>query len=259
MAVLLEIDHLSRNFGGLAAVADFCLGVRRGELLGLIGPNGAGKTTVFNLISGVIPPSRGRVVFKGAEITGRPAYAIVRLGLARTFQIPTLFSSFSTLDNVVLGTYPHRRRRPLDVVLARRASIDHRVAHQRAVELLRFLHLDGARDDEQVRNLPHGDQKKVELAVALASRPELLLLDEPFAGLSADEIEDMAAHIQRLRREGMTFVVVEHNMRALMRLADRVCVLNFGQKIAEGTPREIALNPEVIRAYLGTKRHAAGG
>jgi branched-chain amino acid transport system ATP-binding protein len=258
MAALLEIDGLSRNFGGLTAVADLRLAVQRGELLGLIGPNGAGKTTVFNLISGVIPPSGGRVAFKGAEITGRPAYAIVRLGLTRTFQIPTLFSSFSTLDNVVLGTYPQRRRRPLDVVLARRASIDDGVARQRAIELLRFLHLDGVRDEE-VRNLPHGDQKKVELAVALACRPELLLLDEPFAGLSADEIEDMANHIQRLRREGMTFVVVEHNMRALMRLADRVCVLNFGQKIAEGTPREIAENPEVIRAYLGTKRHAAGG
>jgi branched-chain amino acid transport system ATP-binding protein len=258
MAALLQTDGLSRNFGGLAAVADLGLAVQRGELLGLIGPNGAGKTTVFNLISGVIPPSRGRVVFKGVEITGRPAFAIVRLGLARTFQIPTLFSSFSTLDNVMLGAYPHRRRRPIDVVLARRAPVDDGVARQRALELLRFLHLDGVQD-EQVRNLPHGDQKKVELAVALASRPELLLLDEPFAGLSADEIEDMAEHIQRLRREGMTFVLVEHNMRALMRLADRVCVLNFGRKIAEGTPREIAENPEVIRAYLGTKRHAAGG
>jgi branched-chain amino acid transport system ATP-binding protein len=258
MAALLETDGLSRNFGGLAAVADLRLAVERGELLGLIGPNGAGKTTVFNLISGVIPPSRGRIVFKGTEITGRPAHAIARLGLARTFQIPTLFSSFSTLDNVVLGTYPHRRRSPLDVVLARPASVDDGAAHQRALELLRLLHLEGVRA-EQVSNLPHGDQKKVELAVALASRPELLLLDEPFAGLSADEIEDMAEHILRLRREGMTFVVVEHNMRALMRLADRVCVLNFGQKVAEGTPREIAENPEVIRAYLGTKRHAAGG
>ena len=256
MATLLEIDGLSRSFGGLIAVADLRLAVQRGELLGLIGPNGAGKTTVFNLISGVIPPSRGRVVFKDAEITGRPAYAIVRLGLARTFQIPTLFSSFSTRDNIVLGAYPHRRRRPLDVLRARGAPIDDGTAQERATELLRFLRLDGARD-EPVRNLPHGDQKKVELAVALACRPELLLLDEPFAGLSADEIEDMTGHIERLRREGMTFVVVEHNMRALMRLADRVCVLNFGQKIAEGTPREIAENPEVIRAYLGAKRHAA--
>jgi len=257
MAALLEIDSLSRRFGGLTAVADLQLGVHQGELLGLIGPNGAGKTTVFNLISGVIAPSRGRVRFKGAEITGRPAYAIVRLGLARTFQIPTLFSSFSTRDNIVLGVYPHRRRRPLDVFLARRAPIDDPTAHQRATELLQFLRLDGARD-QPVRTLPHGDQKKVELAVALASQPELLLLDEPFAGLSADEIEDMTGHIQRLRREGMTFVVVEHNMRALMRLADRVCVLNFGQKIAEGTPREITTNPEVIRAYLGAKRHAPG-
>jgi branched-chain amino acid transport system ATP-binding protein len=258
VATLLELDGLSRSFGGLTAVADLRLEVPEGALLGLIGPNGAGKTTVFNLVSGVIPPSAGRVVFRGIDITRRPAYAIVRLGLARTFQIPTLFSSFSTLDNIVLGTYPHRRRRPLDVVLARRAALDDGAARQRGVELLRFLRLDGVRD-EQVRNLPHGDQKKVELAVALACRPDLLLLDEPFAGLSADEIEDMATHIQRLRREGMTFVVVEHNMRALMRLADRVCVLNFGHKIAEGTPREIALNPEVIRAYLGTKGHAAGG
>jgi branched-chain amino acid transport system ATP-binding protein len=258
VATLLELDGLSRSFGGLTAVADLRLEVPEGALLGLIGPNGAGKTTVFNLVSGVIPPSAGRVVFRGMDITGRPAYAIVRLGLARTFQIPTLFSSFSTLDNIVLGAYPQRRRRLLDVVRARRPALDDEAARQRAVELLRFLRLDGVRD-EQVRNLPHGDQKKVELAVALACRPDLLLLDEPFAGLSADEIEDMATHIQRLRREGMTFVVVEHNMRALMRLADRVCVLNFGHKIAEGTPREIALNPEVIRAYLGTKDHAAGG
>ena len=257
MAPLLEIDGLSRNFGGLAAVGDLHLVVERGELLGLIGPNGAGKTTVFNLVSGVLAPSRGRIVFKGAEITGLPAYAIVRRGLARTFQIPTLFSSFSAQDNVLLGAYPHRRRRPLDVVRGRRARIDDAAARARALDLLKVLRLDAVRD-ERVRNLPHGDQKKVELAVALASSPELLLLDEPFAGLSADEIEDTTGHLQRLRREGVTFVVVEHNVRALMRIADRVCVLNFGRKIAEGTPGEVSANPEVIRAYLGTKRHAAG-
>jgi branched-chain amino acid transport system ATP-binding protein len=255
MAPLLEIDSLTQHFGGLAAVVDLHLVVGRGELLGLIGPNGAGKTTVFNVISGVLAPSGGRVMFKGARITGLPAYAIIRRGLARTFQIPTLFSSFSVLDNVLLGAYSRQRPRPADVLLGRRAGTDGAAA--RALELLKSLRLDGFRD-ERVRTLPHGDQKKVELAVALASRPELLLLDEPFAGLSADEIEDMTGHIRRLRGEGVTFVVVEHNMRALMRIADRVCVLNFGRKIADGTPKEISENLEVIRAYLGTKRHAAG-
>jgi branched-chain amino acid transport system ATP-binding protein len=256
MAVLLQLDGLSRNFGGLAAVSDVHLTVTRGELLGLIGPNGAGKTTLFNLISGVLTPSRGDVVFKGAAIGGRPPYAIVRRGLARTFQIPTLFHSFSVRDNVRLGSYPRRRWSPRALLGRRDPTLDDAKLDVQATEVLRFLRLD-AIGDERVGKLPHGDQKKVELAVALASSPELLLLDEPFAGLSADEIEDMSGHIQRLRRAGVTFVVVEHNMRALMRIADRVAVLNFGRKIAEGSPREISENPEVIRAYLGTKRRAA--
>ena len=244
MAPLLQLDGLSRSFGGLAAVEGLDLVVEPGRLMGLIGPNGAGKTTVFNLISGVLAPSRGRVTFKGDAITGEPAYVIARRGLARTFQIPTLFSSFSTLDNVVLGGYTRRRERGVE--------------RERALELLRLLKLEAVRD-ERVKTLPHGDQKKVELAVALASSPELVLLDEPFAGLSADEILDMTGHIERLRGSGVTFVVVEHNMRALMRIADRVCVLSFGRKIAEGTPQEISEHPEVIRAYLGTRRHAPRG
>jgi branched-chain amino acid transport system ATP-binding protein len=257
MAALLTLDRLSKRFGGLAAVSELDLEVQRGELLGLIGPNGAGKTTVFNLVSGVLPPTRGRVLFKDHEITGLPPHAIVRRGLARTFQIPTLFASFSALDNVVLGAYPELRRRPFDLFRGRRGAGDESAARERAREILSTLRLDPVRD-AQVRDLPHGDQKKIELAIALAGSPELVLLDEPFAGLNANEIDDMTGHVQRLRGSAVTFVVVEHNMRALMRIADRVCVLSFGRKIAEGTPREIGEHPEVIRAYLGTKGHAAG-
>jgi branched-chain amino acid transport system ATP-binding protein len=257
MAPLLAIDGLTRTFGGLMAVADLSLAVEPGELVGLIGPNGAGKTTVFNLVSGVLRPTRGLVTFKGKVITGLPPYAIARRGLTRTFQIPTLFHSFSALENVLLGAYPALRRNPLDF-LRRRAGYTDAAALAPARELLGFVRIDPERA-ERVGNLPHGDQRKVELAVALAGSPELLLLDEPFAGLNADEIQDMAGYIARLRKAGITFVVVEHNMRALMRIADRVCVLNFGRKIAEGSPGDVSENPEVVRAYLGTKRHAAGG
>jgi branched-chain amino acid transport system ATP-binding protein len=257
MASLLAVDDLSRNFGGLAAVSELAFAVERGELLGLIGPNGAGKTTVFNLISGVVPLTRGRILFKGTDITGLSSHAIARRGLARTFQIPTLFRSFSALENVRLGAYPLLRRPLLHLILGRRAAADDGV-RERALELLAAFRLDATRD-EPVSTLPHGDQKKIELAVALAGSPEIVLLDEPFAGLNANEIEDMTGHIERLRRAAVTFIVVEHNMRALMRIADRVVVLNFGRKIAEGAPRDISRNAEVIRAYLGTKRHATGG
>lgn len=259
MACLLELHGVSRSFGGLAAVADLHLKVEKGELLGLIGPNGAGKTTVFNVISGVIAPDRGRVVFKGQDVTRLAPHDIVRRGCSRTFQLPTLFGSFSVLDNVLLGTYVRRRYRALGAVLAP-AEARGRDAEARdwALTLLASLKLETVRD-ERVRTLPHGHQKMVELAVALAAGGDLLLLDEPFAGLNAGEIDDMSAHIRRLAAQGITFIVVEHNMRALMRIVGRVCVLNFGRKIAEGAPRQISENPEVIRAYLGTRRHAADG
>jgi branched-chain amino acid transport system ATP-binding protein len=258
MAPLLAVNDLSRNFGGLAAVSNLGFAVERGELLGLIGPNGAGKTTVFNLISGVVPPMRGRILFKGTDITGLSPHAIARRGLARTFQIPTLFRSFSALENVLLGAYPLWRRHPLHLIRGWRAGGDEDAVRERAHELLAAFRLDAMRD-ESVSTLPHGDQKKIELAVALAGSPEMLLLDEPFAGLNVNEIEDMTEHIERLRRSAVTFIVVEHNMRALMRIVDRVLVLSFGRKIAEGTPGDISRDAEVIRAYLGTTRHAAGG
>ncbi len=258
MAPLLAVDDLSRNFGGLAAVSGLDFAVERGEVLGLIGPNGAGKTTVFNLISGVVPPTRGHVFFKGVDITGCSPHAIARRGLVRTFQIPTLFRSFSALENILLGAYPRLRRHPVDLLRRRRRDGNEAGARERAREILATFRLDALRD-EPVSNLPHGDQKKIELAVALAGSPEMLLLDEPFAGLNANEIEEMTRHLERLRRAAVTFIVVEHNMRALMRIADRVVVLSFGRKIADGTPEDISTNAEVIRAYLGTRRHAARG
>lgn len=238
MTPLLQVEGLTRQFGGLTAVNDVTLEARRGEIVGLIGPNGAGKTTLFNLVSGVLRPTRGRVVFDGRDITGLPPHAVVRRGLARSFQLPTLFVSFSVRDNVVLAG-AGRSGREVD-------------------ELLGFFGLERVAG-EPVRALPHGYQKILEVAMALASRPRMVLLDEPFCGLTAEEIATVTGRVRSLRREGVTFMVVEHNMRALMQMVDRVYVLNFGSRIAEGTPEEVARNPEVIRAYLGSARHAAGG
>ncbi len=242
-APLLALDGLTKHFGGLVAVSDLSLEVAAGEIVGLIGPNGAGKTTVFHIVSGVLKATRGRVVFRDRDVTGLAPHALVRRGLARSFQLPTLFASFSVLDNLVLAGAP-RRGRGSDAE-----------ARARALELLRFFTLDRVAGDT-VRSLPHGFQKLLEIAMAVAGEPELVLLDEPFCGLTVEEIEHVTARLEDLRRRGVTFVIVEHNMRALMRMVDRLYVLNFGRRIAEGTPREIADNPEVIAAYLGTA-HAA--
>jgi branched-chain amino acid transport system ATP-binding protein len=247
---ILEIEKLSKHFGGLAAVSEVSLEVRPGEIVGLIGPNGAGKTTVFNVLSGVLKPTRGRIVFKGEDITGLAAHRVAQRGLVRCFQLPTLFDSFSVRDNLVLAAAPRLRR-----------DVD-RESRKRADELLRFFALDSV-GGERVRNLPYGFQKMLEIAMALAGGPDLVLLDEPFCGLTAGDVDSVSQRLIGLRRQGVTMMIVEHNMRALMARVDRVYVLNFGRHIAEGTPEEIARNPEVIRAYLGSsggaRRASSGG
>jgi branched-chain amino acid transport system ATP-binding protein len=254
---VLEIEGLTRHFGGLMAVSALDLSIRPGEFFGLIGPNGAGKTTVFNLISGVIPPSSGKIVLGGVDITGASPHTVTRLGLARTFQITALFHSFTVLENVLLGTYGLVRVNPLASLFnTGQARVTEKEQRERALELLQFFGIERLRD-ETARNLPLGHQRILELAIALAGRPKMLLLDEPFSGLSAEEGREMISRIGKIRENKTTVMLVEHNIRIVMGLCDRMAVLNFGRKIAEGTFAQVSQDPGVIKAYLGTKRYAA--
>jgi branched-chain amino acid transport system ATP-binding protein len=255
--LVLEIKGLTRHFGGLMAVSDLDLSLQPGELFGLIGPNGAGKTTVFNLISGVIPPNSGKIHLGDVDITGASPHTITRLGLARTFQITALFQSFTVLENVLLGTYGLVRVNPLASLFnTRQAKATEKEQRERALELLQFLGIERLRS-ETARNLPLGHQRILELGMALAGNPNVLLLDEPFSGLSAEEGREMIVRIGKIRENKTTVMLVEHNIRIVMGICDRMAVLNFGRKIAEGTFAQVSRDPGVIKAYLGTKRYAA--
>jgi branched-chain amino acid transport system ATP-binding protein len=256
MAAILEVERLSRRFGGLAAVDDLSFAVAPGEIRGLIGPNGAGKTTTFNVISGFNAPSSGRVLFEGRDISGlRPSH-VAALGLVRTFQQTTLFQELSALDNVLVGCHLQARAGLFATVL-RRARERDEAARAAALEALEFFGLAGRRD-ELAANLPHGLQRALGLAVALVARPKLLLLDEPFTGMNAEEMGHMMQLIRKVRARGITLLLVEHHMQAVMGLCDRITVLNFGRLLAEGAPDEIRTHPEVIEAYLGAPRDAPG-
>jgi branched-chain amino acid transport system ATP-binding protein len=246
---LLETRDLTRHFGGLAAVNHVDLTVEKGEIVGLIGPNGAGKTTCFNLLSGFLRPTAGSIVFDGEDVTGLRPHQIAARGLVRTFQLTTLFQEMTALQNVLLGLHLHSGTGLRQLLFSRRDFPPDEVARGR--EALEFTGL-AAHADQPTKNLPHGHQRVLGIAMALAARPRLLLLDEPVTGMNLDESGRVMDLVKTIRGHGTTILLVEHNMKAVMGTCERIVVLNFGQKLAEGTPTEVSASRDVIQAYLGT-------
>jgi branched-chain amino acid transport system ATP-binding protein len=249
---VLRIEGLARSFGGLAAVSNFDLDLSRGEILGLIGPNGAGKTTVLNMVAGTLSPKAGRITMEGQDITRWPAYKRARKGISRVFQRNALFHSMTVLENVLAGSHLRATHGTFEIFFKSRSVVTQAgTLKERAMAIVHFVGLEREIDQIAV-SLPHGKQRLLCLAVALAGDPKLLLLDEPLTGMNLEEVQNIIALVKALRDEkGITVVVVEHNMRAVLDLCDRAAVLNFGTKMAEGTPREVVEDSRVIEAYLG--------
>jgi branched-chain amino acid transport system ATP-binding protein len=252
---LLEVQHLSRRFGGVLAVDGVTLKVDQGEVLGLIGPNGAGKTTFFNLITGYVEPSHGEIAFGGKDITRLTASIRVRIGIARTFQTPQLFGGMSVRDNMLAGTYAARLSLRMMVTTPSKRQAAERMVRERCDRLLALVELQAVQNIIAAE-LPYGLQRRLEIARALMTEPRLLILDEPAAGMLPSEAVSLNALIRTIQKQGCTVIVVEHNMRVVMNVSDRIAVMDFGKIIAEGSPSEIRANPDVVHAYLGGASHA---
>jgi branched-chain amino acid transport system ATP-binding protein len=238
---LLDVKRVSKFFGGLAAINDVTFDIKKGEILGLIGPNGAGKTTMFNVINGFYPPSKGDVFFKGKKISGKKPHQLCKLGIARTFQVVKPLQRLSVLDNVICSAFLRVKSKAEAVTVA--------------TETIKFT---GLYEDRDVisKGLPLGKRKKLEIARALATQPEMILLDESFAGLNPAELDESIGIIRKIKEKGVTIMIIEHHMKVIMAISDRIVVLSYGEKIAEGTPHEIGNNNTVIEAYLGESEHA---
>jgi branched-chain amino acid transport system ATP-binding protein len=257
MAILVS-NKVTKRFGGLEAVSKVDLEINEHAIYSIIGPNGAGKTTFFNCVTGFYNPEEGEILFNGRNITGMSTDRVTRLGISRTYQNIRLFKNMTTVENILVGMHPHLKSGLLGGIFRDpRTNREEKAAVEEALRLLAFINLKG-KGDLLAKNLPYGEQRRLEIGRALASKPTLLLLDEPTAGMNPRETQDMVDFIRQLRDElGITILLIEHQMRVVMSISEQISVLDFGVKIAEGTPKEIQKNPHVVEAYLG--RGAASG
>ena len=255
---LLTVENLEKRFGGLIAVNDISFEVESGEIFTIIGPNGAGKSTLFKLITSFTDPTSGRVIFEGEDITRLPAHVVARKGVVRTFQETTIFKEMTVVENVIVAHHLRSRASSLGIfVNSPKARRDEERFRESANSIIEILGLDAVRN-EQARNLPHGYLRELGIAIAMAAEPKALLLDEPFSGMNPEETDRVVDMVRGIRDRGITILLVEHDMRAVMRISDRILVLNFGSMVALGTPPEIQNNESVIEAYLGREDDELG-